>query len=462
MSFQLTTEGAEGRDARVLAGEWLVRAAGPGEWRTVADPALDDADWPAAAFVGRWWLEPGLGDVSAVLYRRRFDLPAALLEETEDVPPSVLGESSDGSAGSAPQQAAGRSRGNGAGADERWWLITSGLCDLGHLWLDGAYLGDLRGRHPQHAFEVSQMLASAHEHLVAIEASASAVRVPQSADASVRLERTGPARIEWLRALVIEANPDRAVLRITATVDSAGTHSADVTTTMLPADNPIERREADSPEGRHAVPGNGLTRSAPILARGRNELSWLVAVEQPLLWWPADRGQQPRYSLDIDVSIDGRTSHSVRLTTGIRTVSMRRGKLVVNGEAQHAGLDALTVVPHELAHRSVYDTADAVGTLLCQQITLDPAVFAGAERGRRALAARAAAVAADHAGHHPSVVAWQLLQPTRTQRHPGLLGPRTRPAVRRTIAAADPTRPVRQPARHSSRAVTRKQRAHSD
>ena len=411
MSFQLT---AEGGHASALAGDWLVRATGPGEWRTVADAALDESGWQATTTPGRWWLEPGLGDEASVLYRRRFELPPDLASRLDaDARPGT-----------------------------RWWLVTSGLCDLGHLWLDGAYLGDLRGRHPQHAFEVSELLADGGEHLVAMEASSSAARVPQSTDAAVRLERTGLARIERLRALVIEANPDRAVLRIAATVDSAGTHRADITTTVLPIGELDHSGEGAAPDSQRAVPGNGLAQSAPILARGRNELSWLVAIEQPLLWWPAGMGEQLRYSIDIDVSIGGTTSHSLQLATGIRTVAKGRGKLIVNGEPQRAGLDALVTVPHELAHRSVYDDADAAGTLLCQQITLDPAVFAGAERGMRALAARAAAVAADHAGHHPSVAMWELVQPPRISRRPRRLSPWARRTVRTAMADADPTRPV--------------------
>ena len=442
MSFQLT---AEGEHASALAGDWLVRATGPGEWRTVADAALDESGWQATITPGRWWLDPGLGDERSVLYRRRFRLPGALVDEL----PGGNSDSPSGGLTSGVPERSGARRG-GANSGDRRWLLTSGLCDLGHLWLDGAYLGDLRGRHPEHAFEVSEMLASGGEHLLAAEASSSAVRAPRSAGAAVRLERTGPARIERIRALVIEANPDRAVLRIAATVDSAGTHRADITTTVLPAGDTSTGHRDASLEGQQATPGNGLARAAPILARGPNELSWLVAIEQPTLWWPAGMGQQARYRIDVNVSIDGATSHSVHLATGIRAVAIRRGKLVVNGEAQHAGLDALITVPHELAHRSVYDAADAAGTLLCQQITLDPAVFAGAERGRRALAARAAAVAADHAGHHPSVVAWQLAHPSSGRRRiwRGSWADRT---ARRAKHAADPTRPVLSPTRSQAR-----------
>ena len=409
MIFTLT---AGGSDAQVLTGDWLVRSAGHGEWRTVADRALDDGDWESTPNPGRWWPDPGLGDETSVLYRRRFELPSGLAAQLD----------------------------SDARPDARWWLIASGLCDLGHLWLDGAYLGDLRGRHIEHAFEVGHLLRGDAEHLAAVEAFRGAVHVPHATGAQAQISMTGPARIERVRALVIEASYDRAVLRISATVDSSGTHHAEVTTTVLPVDDP-DAGWSEDPTRQVASLGDGLSLSEPVLARGRNDLEWLVAIEQPSLWWPAGMGSAEQYCIDIDVAVDGRSSHAVRLLTGIRTVALRGGELYINGEACGGGLGDLAASGHNLAHRSTYERADAAGTLLCQQIDLDPTAFAGAERGLRALAARAAAGAADHAGHHPSVVSWQL-NPLRTTPWPALLSSRwTRRVLRQAMTAADPTRP---------------------
>ena len=461
MIFMLT---APSEDARSLAGDWLVRAAGQGEWRTVAERGLDEAGWQATSTPGRWWLDPGLADESAVLYRRHFELPENLATEPD-------------SAGH------GDTHWN-THRDARWWLVAAGLCDLGHLWLDGTYLGDLRGRHAEHAFEVNPLLRFGSEHLAAVEAARGAVRVPQTENAQVQIQRTGPARIERVRALVIEASPDRAVLRIAATVDSAGTHRCEVITTVLPADDPdaggstdATRQEAE-PDGeavaraarepnhmRHgeqereitgdATAGvsrprihqiasldDGMTLSEPVLARGRNELEWLVALERPSLWWPAGMGDQALYCIDIDVAIDGRSSHAVRLPTGIRTVSVGRGRLAVNGEPHRDGLDALRVIEHELSHPSFYESANTDGRLLCQQVTLDASVFTGAERGLRSLAAQAATAAADHAGHHPSVAAWQPVHPPGSRRRAPRRGSWTDRTVRAAMQTADPTRPV--------------------
>ncbi len=418
MIFTMT---AGGGDAQALAGDWLVRAARHGEWRTVADRELDESGWQATSTPGRWWLDAGLADESAVLYRRRFELPAEL---------------------AAGLDSADRT----ADRDGRWWLVASGLCELGHLWLDGTYLGDLRGRHAEHAFEVSHLLRGGPEHLAAVEASHGAVRVPQSEDAQAQIERTGPARIQRVRALVIEASPDRAVLRIAATVDSAGTHRSEITTTVLPADHPDAGWSQDATRQVASV-GDGLALSEPVLARGRNELEWLVALEQPSLWWPAGSGDQALYCIDIDVAIDGRSSHAVRLPTGIRTVSVRRGGLAVNGEPHRDGLDALRVIEHELSHPGFYESANSDGRLLCQQVTLDPSVFTGAERGLRALAAQAATAAADHAGHHPSVAAWQQVPPLGRRQWPRAMGRWAYRTMASAMHAADPTRPVLPPDR---------------
>ena len=418
MIFTMT---AGGGDTQALAGDWLVRAARHGEWRTVADRELDESGWQATSTPGRWWLDAGLADESAVLYRRRFELPAELAAGL------------------------GRPDGNAVG-DARWWFVASGLCELGHLWLDGTYLGDLRGRHAEHAFEVSHLLRAGPEHLAAVEASHGAVRVPQSEDAQAQIERTGPARIQRVRALVIEASPDRAVLRIAATVDSAGTHRSEITTTVLPAGHPDAGWSQDATRQVASV-GDGLALSEPVLARGRNELEWLVALEQPSLWWPAGLGDQALYCIDIDVAIDGRSSHAVRLPTGIRTVSVRRGGLAVNGEPHHDGLDALRVVEHELSHPGFYESANSDGRLLCQQVTLDPSVFTGAERGLRALAAQAATAAADHAGHHPSVAAWQQVPPLGRRQWPRAMGRWAYRTMASAMHAADPTRPVLPPDR---------------
>ncbi len=418
MIFTLT---AGSGDAQALAGGWLVRAAGHGEWRTVADRELDESGWQTTSTPGRWWLDAGLADESAVLYRRRFELPAELAAGL------------------------GSPDGNAVG-DARWWFVASGLCELGHLWLDGTYLGDLRGRHAEHAFEVSHLLRAGPEHLAAVEASHGAVRVPQSEDAQAQIERTGPARIQRVRALVIEASPDRAVLRIAATVDSAGTHRSEITTTVLPADHPDAGWSRDATR-QVASLDDGMTLSEPVLARGRNELEWLVALERPSLWWPAGLGDQALYCIDIDVAIDGRSSHAVRLPTGIRTVSVRRGGLAVNGEPHRDGLDALRVIEHELSHPGFYESANTDGRLLCQQVMLDASVFTGAERGLRALAAQAAAAAADHAAHHPSVAAWQPVPVADGHRRGSGLSPWARRTVRQAMHRADPTRPVLPPDR---------------
>ncbi len=253
MIFTLT---APSEDARSPTGDWLVRAAGQGEWRTVAERGLDESSWQATSTPGRWWLDPGIADESAVLYRRHFELSTDLANELDS---AAHGDTH---------------------WEARWWLVASGLCELGHLWFDGTYLGDLRGRHTQHAFEVDRLLRSGHEHLAAAEAAHDSARVPQTENAQVQIQRTRPARIQRVRALVIEASPDRAVLRVSGTVDSSGTHRAEVTTTVLPIADPNAGWSKD-PTRQVARLGDGgvrrprgasvsLGREAPFSATGQD------------------------------------------------------------------------------------------------------------------------------------------------------------------------------------------------
>lgn len=416
-----------------LGGEWLVRAAGRGGWRTVADRSLDDSRWSTTRAPGRWWTDDGLENATAVLYRRRFELPL----------PS--------------EESADRHAGDGHAGDGhvRDWLLATGLCDLGHVWLDGAYLGDMRGRHHRHTFEVTGRLAPRAGHLIAVEAAKTPHRgyEPQNAldapVADVRIRRTGPARIERARALVIEADYDQAMLRIAATVDSAGTHRGEVTITVAPVAESTRPAPAPSaaPDGNSApeassVPEASVTQSAPVLARGRNQLEWLIALEQPALWWPNSMGAQPQYAVTINVAVDGETSDTDRRRVGVRTVASSRGDLLVNGEKFASGPDGLVVVEHDLVHHGVYESADDAGTLLCQQITLERNVIGGGDRSLRAVAGRAAHGAVDHIGHHPSVVAWQPLRHLSGRRALLGTGPWEDRVVHRALRDVDPTRPV--------------------
>ena len=48
-----------------------------------------------------------------------------------------------------------------------------------------------------------------------------------------------------------------------------------------------------------------------VLARGRNEIEWHVAVEEPDLWWPFALGDQPLYDTDVAVVIAGELSDKI-------------------------------------------------------------------------------------------------------------------------------------------------------
>ncbi len=446
-----------------LSGRWRVRSADAESRRTVADDDLDDSTWALTNVPGHWRDVEGLEHTDAVLYRHRFDTAPA--------------------------------RGH------RRWLSIDGLCYQGDVWLDGAYLGDTEGYFVQHVFDVTEQLQRRGEHLLAIEATCASpgdrldkrniTGVLQHAEIldhdvdpgglwrDVRIEETGDVRIDDLRLLVLEADSDRAILRLSAVLDSAATHTARVLTHVDPS-------SGDEGAGTAALHDQEL-----VLARGRNEVEWHVAVETPALWWPRALGDQPLYDVRITVEVGGEVSHVRKRRTGIRSVELRNWIASVNGErlflkganlgpasidlagttaadhrrdlamAADAGLDLLRVHGH-VASPALYREADRIGMLLWQDFPLQW----GQARSVRAQATRQATLMVNQLGHHPSILLWSAHnEPGRVAHRPGEradVDPDRRftrrgvwraqlpswnrtvldRAVRRTLTAVDPTRPA--------------------
>lgn len=400
-----------------LAGRWKVRRADEASRRTVADDALDDSDWALAEVPGHWRDVEGLGDADAVLYRHRF------------------------SADAAPER--------------RRWLSVDGLCYQGDVWLNGAYLGDTEGYFIQHVFDVTDILADRSEHLLAVEATCSApgdrldkrnvTGVLQHAETldhdlnpgglwrTVRIEETGDVRIDDLQLLVLEADNDRAIVRLSAVLDSAATHHARVTTFVdLAAGS-----DGDGQAARHE--------QEIVLARGRNEVEWHVAVESPELWWPKALGEQHLYDVRLEVSVDDEVSHVRKRRTGLRTIELRNWIASINGErlflkganfgpgsidlasstpAEHrrdlamaadCGLDLLRIHGH-IAAPSLYREADRIGMLLWQDFPLQW----GHARSIGLQAIRQAEILVRQLGHHPSIMLWNAHnEPGRVSHKPG-------------------------------------------
>ncbi|MBV9284891.1 MAG: hypothetical protein JO176_09760 [Acidimicrobiia bacterium] len=413
-----------------LSGSWRARVADEQLRREFSKPDLYDADWPELTVPGHWRCAPAFAQENGpVLYRRHF-------EATSDE---------------------GRRR----------WLVLDGLFYLGDVWLDGSYVGDTEGYFFPHAFEVSELVAARHEHVLAVE-----VACPRPTDRAakrnltgvfqhwdcldpdwnpggiwrgVRLEESGPVRLTHLVTVCTEASDVRAVLALRATLDAAETTRVVLRTTVGETQHQIEQP----------------------LAAGENQVSWTVTVDRPRLWWPHALGDQHLEDVSVEVvdRATGATSDSRSFRTGLRQVSMSKWILSVNGErlflkgsnqgptrmaladatpdelardvalAKEAGLDLLRIHAH-VTRPELYDAADEAGLLLWQDMPLQW----GYARGVRKQAVRQAANAVELLGHHPSIAIWcGHNEPMAIDIEPGVEFSRSRVAARAAVAQELPS-----------------------
>ncbi|MGH9283069.1 MAG: glycosyl hydrolase 2 galactose-binding domain-containing protein, partial [Acidimicrobiales bacterium] len=173
-----------------LSGTWRLREAEGDLHQRFTKPEFDDSGWVEAAVPGHWRSVPGLERSDGpVLYRRRVQVTAT--------------------------------------PGQRSFLVLEGVFYYGDVWLDGAYLGATEGYFAPHTFEITEALAAAGDHVLAIE-----VACPPERDGStkrmvtgvfshwdnldptwnpgglwrpVRIAGSGPVRLARLRALCTEA-----------------------------------------------------------------------------------------------------------------------------------------------------------------------------------------------------------------------------------------------------------------
>jgi beta-mannosidase len=168
-----------------------------------------------------------------------------------------------------------------------------------------------------------------------------------------------------------------------------------------------------------------------ILATATNEIEWHLAIEQPELWWPHSMGLQPLYDINVDIEIDGVSSHRLTRRIGIRTFQLTNWIATINGErlflkganlgpasihfaeissedhrrdlmlARDAHLDLIRVHGH-IPSPDLYNEADELGMLLWQDFPLQW----GHARGIRNQAMQQASSLVNNFGHHPSIVIW--------------------------------------------------------
>ena len=379
-----------------LSGPWHANTADDDVRREGVGLDFDDSSWPIVPVPGHWQRTPEFaGNDGPLVYRHRFDMPLP--------------------------------------ADGRRRFITlEGVFYQADVWLDGAYLGDPEGYFFPHSFDITDLSRLGAEHVVAIEVSCS----PQKQGTSkrnitgtlqhsdvldpawnpgglwrpVRVDDTGPVRIDRLRVLCRDANDARAHLRLHARLDAD--HSRSV---LL----------------RTSVDGKVLWEETRSIAHGMNEVDWTLDVRHPNLWWPWSLGEQPLTDVVVEVFVEGEQSDRRALRTGLREVAMQDWVFSVNGErlftkganlaptcaalaeatpelvrrdvelARDAGLDLVRVNGH-IARPELYEAADALGMLVWQDFPLQWSYA----RTIRKEAVRQAREAVDLLGHHPSIVVW--------------------------------------------------------
>ena len=379
-----------------LAGQWRVTKATDDALRTSVGLDTDDEEWPTIQVPSHWQSHPLFATENGpLLYRKDFEL---------DVP----------------------------NEGERRFIVVDGLFYQGDVWLDGAYLGDPEGYFIHHAYDITALASLDTEHVLAVGATCSPQRdkkakrnitgVFQHWDCidpdfnpggiwrGVRIERSGPVRIDALRVLCRDANEARANVRLSARLDSNNELAVRIVTYV---NNQVVEEIEKS------------------LASGINTLDWDIDIDEPKLWWPWSMGQQNLTDIRVEVIHNGIVSHSVSRRTGLREVAVQDWVYSVNGEriflkganlaptramlgdaneselrrdielAREAGLDLVRVHGH-ISRTELYDAADELGMLIWQDFPLQW----GYARQIRSEAVRQAEEAVNILGHHPSIMTW--------------------------------------------------------
>lgn len=245
----------------------------------------------------------------------------------------------------------------------------------------------------------------------------------------VRLEATGPARIDWTR-IQTTLNDDftKATVKATLEIDSSADLSADVEFHI----------SGQSQKANLTV--------ATALKKGRNVVEAELAMEQPALWWPNGQGEQALYTIRSQVrSTDGGTVSDARVTRfGIRDVRwihtegapadfISRYQLLVNGRpirtigsnlipldllfgrmgprtlnllrrAKAAGMNTIRIWGGGvILHNDAYALADELGIMLSQEFPIancspetDPVFLANLEATSRNIVRQVR--------NHPSII----------------------------------------------------------
>ena len=180
-----------------LSGSWRAAIADDELRRDGVGLEFDDDGWERVSVPGHWRSVPAFADTDGpLIYRTNFELDP-------DPEPGT-----------------------------RHWVTFDGVFYQADVWMDGAYLGDPEGYFFPHSYDISSLAGLGREHVLAVEVSCAPQRDkgakrnltgifqhwdcmdpewnPGGIWRPVRIETTGPVRIETLRVLARDVNDARA------------------------------------------------------------------------------------------------------------------------------------------------------------------------------------------------------------------------------------------------------------
>lgn len=426
-------------------GNWRAARSTEQLQRQFSDPDFDDSDWTAIAVPSHWQTNSAFADFDGtLLYRADINVPT--LQE-----------------------------------GQRRWLKLCGLCYAGDIFLDGAYVGQTEGYFTHHRFEITDLVAKAGKSTLAIEVAAPRVGgdgpkreltgwftegpgIPQGWNPAgiwqaVELVDTGPVAIRHFRALCTEADAAHAEVTLRAVLLAAEPGEVEVTTEVAGIIDVATHR----------------------VAAGENRVEWQVRVDDPQLWWPVGRGDQPLFDLNVTARVaSGSVSDRKHRRIGFRSTSMRDFILRVNNhrtfikginvaplsldmasltaaemraeveEIRDAGFNLIRVRSH-VTRRELIDACDELGVMVWQDLPLvgsyARSVTSQAEQQVRDMI--------DLLSHHPSIVVWGGHMRPHTNEPRTTAAPDLRQqqvpswnrtvldrAIRRTFVRDDPSRTV--------------------
>ena len=302
-------------------------------------------------------------------------------------------------------------------AGKRLTLVFDGVDKRCDIWLNGRQMGSNLGMFKRFWFDVTAVARPGAVNQLAVRIakriSDTQEKIPwQSATnvgwdwgtpvltmgiwKDVRLEATGPARIDWTRVqTTLSEDHAKATVTVTLEIDSA---------IDLPA------------RAKFRVNGQGQSAEVMVdaaLKQGPNRIQGELLLERPAVWWPSGHGDQPLYHVTAELlPADGGPALDVRTTRfGVRDLRwvhtqdapenfISRYQLVVNGrpvrtigsnlvppdlyfgrmadrglflfrQAKAAGMNTLRLWGGGvILHDALYDLADELGLLLVQEFPL--------------------------------------------------------------------------------------------